>query len=67
MHNLLHKKGRHPEEPALLESLKDRSLTLRRPCRSELAREKLQDTAFIQDKRVIVDVHREQARSYKGM
>jgi hypothetical protein len=58
----LHKKGRHPEEPALLESLKDRS-----PVGANPAREELQDTAFIQDKRVIVDVHREQARSYKGM
>ncbi|NWC56408.1 hypothetical protein [Pseudomonas veronii] len=33
-------------------------------CRSELAREKLKDAAFIQDARVIVDVLREQARSY---
>ena len=36
------------------------------PCRSELAREKLKDAAYIQDARVIVDVLREQARSYKG-
>ncbi len=34
-------------------------------CRSELAREKLTGTAFIQKVRVIVDVFREQARSYK--
>ena len=36
-----------------------------RPCRSELAREKRQDTAGIQTARVIVDVHREQARSHR--
>ena len=35
------------------------------PCRSELAREKPQDTAFIQETRVIVDGLREQARSYR--
>ncbi|MDF9906411.1 hypothetical protein QF017_005582 [Pseudomonas laurylsulfatiphila] len=35
------------------------------PCRSELAREKRPDNAFIQTGRVIVDVHRERARSYK--
>ena len=35
-------------------------------CRSELAREELKDTAFNQTERVIVDVFREQARSYKG-
>ena len=34
-------------------------------CRSELAREKLTGAAFIQETRVIVDVFREQARSYK--
>ncbi|MNL34227.1 hypothetical protein D3C87_1561900 [compost metagenome] len=34
-------------------------------CRSELAREALKDTALIQDLRVIVNDHREQARSYK--
>ncbi len=34
-------------------------------CRSELAREKLTGTAFIQKARVIVDVFREQARSYR--
>ncbi|KRA10254.1 hypothetical protein ASD70_08140 [Pseudomonas sp. Root569] len=34
-------------------------------CRSELAREKLTGAAFIQEARVIVDVFREQARSYK--
>ena len=33
-------------------------------CRSELAREKLTGAAFIQAARVIVDVFREQARSY---
>ncbi|OPK06070.1 hypothetical protein BZ163_33515 [Pseudomonas sp. VI4.1] len=33
-------------------------------CRSELAREGLKGDAFIQTIRVIVDVHREQARSY---
>jgi hypothetical protein len=33
-------------------------------CRSELAREKLTGAAFIQEARVIVDVFREQARSY---
>ena len=33
-------------------------------CRSELAREELKDTAFNQTERVIVDVFREQARSY---
>jgi hypothetical protein len=35
-------------------------------CRSELARDGLKDDAFIQTKRVNVDVHREQARSYKS-
>jgi len=35
-------------------------------CRSELAREKRKDTALTQDASVIVDVLREQARSYKG-
>ena len=34
------------------------------PCRSELAREKPIGAAFIQETRVIVDVFREQARSY---
>jgi hypothetical protein len=34
-------------------------------CRSEPARDGLKGTAFIQDERVIVDVHREQARSYR--
>jgi hypothetical protein len=33
-------------------------------CRSELARDGLPDNAGIQTARVIVDVHREQARSY---
>ena len=43
-----------------------RDLALKTPnrCRSELAREELTGTAFIQDARVIVDVFREQARSY---
>ena len=35
-------------------------------CRSELAREERKDTELNQDARVIVDVLREQARSYKG-
>ena len=35
-------------------------------CRSELAREKLSDAVFIQEARVIIDVFREQARSYRG-
>ena len=34
-------------------------------CRSELAREKPIGAAFIQEARVIVDVFREQARSYR--
>ena len=34
-------------------------------CRSELAREELKHTAFIQDGRVIVNAHRERARSYR--
>ncbi|AZF17866.1 hypothetical protein C4J92_4413 [Pseudomonas sp. R3-18-08] len=34
-------------------------------CRSELAREDRINNAFIQDARVIVDVFREQARSYR--
>ena len=36
------------------------------PCRSELARDGLKGGAFIQKTRVIVNVHREQARSYRG-
>jgi hypothetical protein len=36
------------------------------PRGSELAREKRQDNAGIQAARVIVDVHREQARSYRA-
>jgi hypothetical protein len=36
------------------------------PCRSELARDEPWDDAFIQQARVIVDVHREQARSYRS-
>ena len=35
------------------------------PCRSELAREEPEGGAFIQKARVIVNVHREQARSYR--
>jgi hypothetical protein len=34
-------------------------------CRSEHAREEPEDDTGIQTSRVIVDVHREQARSYK--
>ncbi|CAI8954194.1 hypothetical protein EMIT0P43_60124 [Pseudomonas jessenii] len=34
-------------------------------CRSELAREELEGAAFIQTALVIVNVHREQARSYR--
>jgi len=34
-------------------------------CRSELAREKPEGAALIQDASVIVNDHREQARSYK--
>ncbi|MNV41306.1 hypothetical protein D3C71_1329390 [compost metagenome] len=36
------------------------------PCRSELARDGVKGDAFIQEVRVFVDVHREQARSYRG-
>ena len=36
------------------------------PCRSEHAREKPESTAGIQNARVIVDVHRERARSYSS-
>ncbi|WP_096143376.1 MULTISPECIES: hypothetical protein [Pseudomonas] len=36
-------------------------------CRSELAREELTGAAFILDAHVIVDVFREQARSYRGL
>ena len=35
------------------------------PCRSEPARDARKSAAFIQAARVIVDVHREQARSYR--
>ncbi|MNH84838.1 hypothetical protein PspS34_10465 [Pseudomonas sp. S34] len=35
------------------------------PCGSELAREKRLDNTINQAARVIVDVHREQARSYR--
>ena len=41
------------------------AVQLRLFCRSELAREELTGAAFIQETRVIVDVFREQARSYK--
>ena len=34
-------------------------------CRSEHAREKTEGDAFIQTVRVIVNLHREQARSYR--
>ncbi|PNB71335.1 hypothetical protein C1X64_25325 [Pseudomonas sp. GW456-E7] len=34
-------------------------------CRSELAREKPESTAGCQASRIIVDLHREQARSYR--
>ncbi|MGH8348491.1 MAG: hypothetical protein ACRES5_18250 [Pseudomonas sp.] len=40
---------------------------LSRLCRSKLAREGIKDNALIQTVRVIVDVHREQARSYKAV
>jgi hypothetical protein len=36
------------------------------PCGSEPAREKRPNNAVIQTPRVIVDAHREQARSHKG-
>ena len=36
-------------------------------CRSELAREEHQDTAFNQTTRIIVDDFREPARAYKGL
>ena len=36
-----------------------------RICRSEPAREKLKDTAFIENGRATVVAHREQARSYR--
>ncbi|MNI65879.1 hypothetical protein D3C73_1214040 [compost metagenome] len=36
------------------------------PCRSELAREKPENAAGYQASSVIVDDHRERARSYKG-
>ena len=35
------------------------------PCRSEHARDELKGAAFILRARVIVDVHRERARSYR--
>jgi hypothetical protein len=38
-----------------------------KPCRSELARDGYEDAAFIQAALVIVNVHREQARSYTGV
>ena len=39
---------------------------LLKPCRSELAREKPENAAECQAASVIVDNHRERARSYKG-
>ncbi|KIH84971.1 Triphosphoribosyl-dephospho-CoA synthetase [Pseudomonas batumici] len=45
--------GRHGKAPVLF-------------CRSELAREGRQGAAGCQVPSVIVDVHREQARSYRG-
>ena len=36
------------------------------PCRSELARDKPEGAAMLRIHRVIVDDHREQARSYRG-
>jgi hypothetical protein len=36
------------------------------PCRSELARDEFERDALFQTVRVIVHVHREQARSYRG-
>ncbi len=36
------------------------------PCRSERARDELKGTAFPLVPRVIVDLHRERARSYRG-
>ncbi|MGY2962006.1 hypothetical protein ACVWZP_002955 [Pseudomonas sp. TE36184] len=47
-------------------STRNYSITWNAPCRSELAREKPENAACIQDARVIVDDFREQARSYKG-
>ncbi|PMX87729.1 hypothetical protein C1Y21_22175 [Pseudomonas sp. MPR-R2A3] len=41
------------------------AVQLRLFCRSELAREELTGAAFTQETRVIVDVFREQARSYR--
>ena len=38
----------------------------RGPCRSEQAREEPESTVGIQETRVIVDVHRERARSYSS-
>ncbi|MCY1374225.1 hypothetical protein D9M69_615520 [compost metagenome] len=37
------------------------------PCRSELARDEPENAAGCQASRVIVDDHRERARSYKGL
>ncbi|WP_392887249.1 hypothetical protein ACF6ZU_22930 [Pseudomonas migulae] len=37
------------------------------PCRSEPARDGLQNAAFTQTARVIVNDHRERARSYNGI
>ena len=44
--------------------LYERGLATHQLCRSELAREKLENDAGCQASRVIVDDHREQARSY---
>ena len=41
-----------------------RQISRNRVCRSELARDGVTGDAFIQNVRVFVDVHREQARSY---
>src|SRR5690242_10150806 len=59
-------KGRAPQKPKR-GGLTAGLTTIGRvpPCRSELAREKCRDTAGIQTARVIVDVHREQARSHR--
>jgi len=39
-------------------------MSIRKTCRSELARDGFKSTAFNQNARVIVNDHREQARSY---
>ena len=55
--------GVNGEPRNLMLSLKGKHRTP--SCRSELAREKLTDAACTQEARVIVDVFRERARSYK--